>query len=118
MSFPIISAYKVEDFEELKKLTKKDGGGLFFPTDVARKDGKPMAWFSVGVVPMMFCWFSSEESGPRDSAQLLNTMENIVRRSGAPGLLVPVEEGSPFETVGEKLGYTNLGKVTLFFRKF
>lgn len=107
-----------QEFGSLLELAKTDKHGVLYPTDVVWKNGERVGWFSAGRIPTLMSWLHTTKLSSRDSLQMINTMENIIYRTGAPGLIVPSPEGSGPHDLLEKLGYTNLGKQTLFFKEF
>jgi hypothetical protein len=108
-----------EEFKLLEALGKEqDDHGCFYPTEVIVKDDKPVGWISVGAMPTMLAWFSTKHLKVRDSLQLINTIECMQRRLGAPAMLMPCRKDSPFYKYFEKIGYQTMGDYTLFLKEF
>jgi hypothetical protein len=109
-----------EDFQELVELAKKDKHGVVFPTETVLKGGKKVGWFSVGACPLVWAWLSTEEVKVRDTISMINIVEGVQRRLGAPGIYFPCGKESPIykSNLMERIGYVNSGSYDFFFKKF
>ena len=107
-----------DEFDKLVELSKQDAHGVLFPTDVVVQGGKTVGWWSIGVMPTAWAWMSTRDLKIRDSLQIINTVEGVQRRLGAPGMFMPCAKTSPFYGYLEKIGYTNGGNYDFFFKRF
>jgi hypothetical protein len=107
--------------DELKDMTAKaavDQHGVFIPTHPLRKDGEVVGYFSIGHpgAIIVFAWLSTKDIGARDSFALINSVEDMVARSGQDKVCFPVPKTSPFHPLMEHMGYLNAGNYDFFIK--
>lgn len=119
-NLPILQPFSrtKEEFETLETLSKEDNHGVFFPTDVIWKAGERVGWFSVAAMPVAWAWMSTRKMKIRDSLQVINTVEGVQRRLGAPGIFLPCSKESPFFPYLQKIGYVDSGNYQFFWKQF
>lgn len=105
-----------EDLAELKSLAESENHGVFNPLFTVRKDNTIGGWVSVNGVPYVFAHLSSKVLTPRDSFEVINSVENHVQLGGASGVVWPVPKTSPFHPLAGSLGYRSLGTYELFYK--
>lgn len=106
-----------EDAVVLEKLTASDGHASVLPTHVVEKGPQIVGSLSIGVLPVVLVWMDTERTKARDSACVMNFFENNLADKGAPFMLLPCAENSPFRPFLDKVGYTNMGQFSLFVKK-
>ena len=108
MSQAIITQLKPAELEELLKLAAEDAHGVMYPTHVIRKEGKIVGYISICTTPLVNVWLDSKQVVARDSVQLLNTLENVMRMTGRESYII-------FPNM-ERLGYTPVAENVWFHK--
>lgn len=109
----------VKDRDEFIKLNNEafaDNHFAIAPTHVFEKSGEIIGYANVGTMVPINTWFHSEKCKARDSMQIINVLENMVRVSGGHTLVVPVSSVSPFLPVMNRLDYVNMGSSNLMIK--
>lgn len=117
------------ELEQLLVVAREDEHEPILPTHIFRKDGEIVGYASVcALVPLTFggqpkavqfhTWFHTQKLGPRDSFNLINSLENLMR-CGSPAefALVPVSAESPFNKVMPSMGYSAVMETRLWAKK-
>ena len=116
-AFPHVAALKTrEEFAAHAEAMRAQGHSLPSPTHAFRRDGAIVGGVSLGGAVAVLGWFDPQLRA-RDTAGLINAMENALRLSGAAELLVPVALDSPLLPHMPALGYVPLNPVTLFHKR-
>jgi hypothetical protein len=121
-NIPILLPSSYLDSEEkrqtLSAAALDDGGhGVFYPTDVIVKNGEMVGWLSVGFIPTCYLWLSTKHLTARDSVNILQVIEGVQRRLGAPALVMPCKPTSPFRPVMGKLGFQQGDNLDFFWKQ-
>ncbi len=99
-----ITPCKDEDLEALSKVASADGHAVIAPTYLIQKDQQIVGY--IGVVPSVLVWLDSQRTLVRDSIQVMNFWENILRAtSGASVIGVPCTDNSPLKPFLPRVGY-------------
>lgn len=111
---PQLRRVTAQDLEALRAVAAADDHQVVAPTHVAvrrQPDGTEtiVGYASIGAIMLVNCWVDSRQVRARESASLLNVVENIAAEKGAQAIALPVAEQSPFYPHIERLGYTPLG---------
>lgn len=114
--FPRILPFSPDELEELTKAAALEGHGVFFPTEVIKKQGRHIGWLSRVNPPNMWLWLSSTQASPRESLEVIHLVETVQRTLGCPGITVPCKESSPFYPILGRLGYNDLGTYHIFYK--
>lgn len=109
-----IRPYGPEDAELLRAAAVTDKHIVVAPTFVVEKDGKIVGY--LGIATSVLVWMDTEQTNVRDSANVLNFFENFLAMREAGIIQVPVVGNSPYLPFMEKVGYSNLGSATMFFK--
>src|SRR6185312_10504772 len=96
-----------EEFAALAEAAREDGHALALPTDVMWKNGERVGTFSVQLTPVISAWFSTKKMLARDSMMAINTIEQVMYRTGARGVYFPVKKSSPFYPHMEAMGFVS-----------
>lgn len=110
---------RVKDDEEVERLIAEaaaDKHATIMASHVVEKDGQVIGHLSIGEVPMVLVWMHQQRARARDSAAVLNFIENNFN----PGtvICVPCPLGSPFHPrLVEEGSYKDFGPSTLFFKR-
>lgn len=109
-----------EEFNKLVELAHQDNHGVFAPTHALRRNGELVGYFSVGSpgVPIVFGWLSTKQLHARDSFYLINSVEDMVARTGAVAVAFPIPECSPFFNLMTEMGYKKAEQYTFFIKEF
>lgn len=108
-----------EEFLQLVQKAKEDSHGTFEPTQVVRKDGAIVGYFSIGEPGCctVFAWLSTKEMPPRESFHLINTVESMIRCGTAKVICFPVPKDSPFHPLMKEMGYVSAGTYEYFVKE-
>jgi hypothetical protein len=106
-----------ENIAELVKLAEVDNHLVIAPTHILEKNGQLVGYISLGGVPTALVWTDTKLVKARDSACLLNFMENTVAASGSQFMALPCTTQSPYRPFIERLGYLNCGQHDLLIKK-
>jgi len=107
-----------EEFKALVAAAQAEQHNVITPCFGVWRGDKPIGFVSISPMPVTFVWFSSTEVRPRESFELINSVENHLVMGGASGVLVPVRKASPFNAVMPHLGYRSSGEAELFVKAF
>ena len=95
-----------EDIEELVDLAKKNGHGLWRPTNIIEIDGKIKGSISIGGVPLVTMFMDKEIKNPISLMRVFRQGEKISKEVGFCDALVCCNEDSPIFRFMPKFGYT------------
>jgi hypothetical protein len=112
----IITPIKATDIDELRKRAALDNHGVWYPTHLIKKDGEISGYVSVCTTPIVNVWLDSKKLVARDSVQLLNTLENVMRMTGRQDYVMPCSPDSPFFPNMQRLGYSVMGENVWFHK--
>ncbi len=96
------------DLPILSKLAAADDHAVVFPTHVVERDHQMIGYLSVANVPTVLVWLDTHRANIRDSMACMNLYENMVAGVGAPAVIIPCSEKSPFRSLVEQVGYLDL----------
>lgn len=110
---PKLVPFKAEDLEVLTKCAAADDHSVIAPTFLVVKDKTIVGY--VGSVQSILIWLDTQRCKARDSAMVLNTIENIMVGHGAQIIGMPCVDKSPLRPYLEPLGYTDI-KASMFLK--
>lgn len=114
---PVVRPVKDRDeFIRLNNEAFADDHFAITPTHVFEKGGEIVGYANVGTMVPVNTWFHSKKCKARDSMQIINVLENMVRVSGANMMVAPVSNESPFLPVMNRLDYVNMGSANLMIK--
>tara|TARA_R100001082_G_scaffold103553_1_gene74335 strand:- start:631 stop:1002 length:372 start_codon:yes stop_codon:yes gene_type:complete len=118
-NMPVVRPVKDRDeFIKLNNEALEDRHLAIAPTHVFEKSGDIIGYANVGTMTPVNTWFHSKKCKARDSLQIINVLENMVRISGSQAMLAPVSNQSPFLPVMDRFGYINMGSSNLMLKTF
>jgi hypothetical protein len=109
-----------DEVEALMAQAHTDKHEVIAPSHVFLKDKELVGYASVAQVPLVLPWFDTRKCRARDSLYFINACENLIAECMGPNqqlVCVPFVPGSPFEPHIQHLGFVNMGKVNLTFKK-
>lgn len=112
-----IHPFKADQLAPLQAAAKADSHTAICPTHVATLDGNICGYFSMNAVPLIMAWADTKLMKARTSVEALRFMENLMAGGGAPAIVVPVQESSPFFKHMTHMGYVDLDTAHLFAKK-
>lgn len=104
----------LEAIPSVEAVAKEQDHTVIAATDILEKDGKVVGYLSVGGMPMILGWVSTQDVPKRETFHIVNTTECVAARLGWNLICVPMPKHSPFHQVMEELGYHNGGSYDLF----
>lgn len=107
-----------DEVSELRRLAAQDDHEVLAPTHVVVKNGCIVGYLSIGAIPTVNVWMSTEHTEARDSIAVLGQLDAIVDHGGIPMYFMPCDEKSPFFKVMDKLGFRKLFKQVLHYKSF
>jgi hypothetical protein len=116
MSQAIITQLRPEEVEALERAAARDAHGVWYPSHLIRKNGAIAGYLSICQTPIVNVWLDSKQVQARDSIQLLNTLENVLRMTGRDSYIMPCAKTSPFYANMDRLGYTAVGENVWFHK--
>lgn len=84
------------------------------PTHVMLKGGKIVGYLSLNGLPMVHCWFDSQNKHALDSLKMMEHGVTAFRERGVRDFTVACADNSPFSPHMERLGFKKLGTTTLW----
>ena len=118
-NMPVVRPVRDRDeFIKLNNEALEDRHLAIAPTHVFEKSGDIIGYANVGTMTPVNTWFHSKKCKARDSLQIINVLENMVRISGSQAMLAPVSNQSPFLPVMDRFGYINMGSSNLMLKTF
>jgi len=118
-NMPVVRPVRDRDeFIKLNNEALEDRHLAIAPTHVFEKSGDIIGYANVGTMTPVNTWFHSKKCKARDSLQIINVLENMVRISGGQAMLAPVSNQSPFLPVMDRFGYINMGSSNLMLKTF
>jgi hypothetical protein len=109
----------VTRLKDLQAAAKADDHILFHPTHIAERgpEKEILGYATIGAIPLVNVWFDSKRVKGRESATLMNMVENEAQRAGHHTICVPCWASSPLRPMIEKgLGYSYFGEAGLFLK--
>lgn len=107
-----------DDLPRLTAAAWADGGHLVeSPTHLFEKQGEPVGYVSLGKIPLFFGWFHTQKIKARESAGLINLMENTLAAQGHERVCLLFPEHSPLQPYIATLGYRVLGRADVALKK-
>jgi hypothetical protein len=116
MSSAIIRQIKPEEVARLIELAAADKHSVLYPTHLITKDDGIHGYISVCNTPIVNVWLDSKKLVARDSIQLLNVLENVMRMTGRDNYIMPCSKDSPFYPNMARLCYSAIGETVLFHK--
>lgn len=112
----IITQIKQSEFNDLRTAAALDNHAVWYPTHIIKKNGAINGYISICNTPIVNVWLDSKTLVARDSVQLLNTLENVMRMSGRQDYVMPCSKDSPFFNNMSRLGYSVMGENVWFHK--
>lgn len=113
-SLPKIRQIKVEDLEVLNKVAEADGHLVVGATHVIDKNKYLVGY--VGFIPAITIWLDTQRVKGRDSAMVMNFVENRLVDQGYGTIMVPCAKKSPLRPYLPLIGHVSMGDSELFFK--
>ncbi len=108
---------KDSDLPELRRLATLDNHSVLAPTHVVEKAGLLVGYLSIGAIPTVIAWLDTQQVKVRDTIQVKNVYEDLLKTLGAQFVLLPIGVESPCHDYPEKAGYVNAGTMTMFIKQ-
>lgn len=108
-----------EQLDTLIKLAAEDRHTVVNPTDLVVKNGEIVGYLSIANTPIVIGYFSTKAMRARDSFNLVQVTEQLIRRMGNRNVVWPIGESSPFHKYFPEMGYKTLSlePITLFIKE-
>jgi hypothetical protein len=107
----------VARLSELKDACAADDHVLFQPTHIMETGSDIIGSASIGAIPMVNLWLDSKKVKPRESAMLVNMVENTAAGMGFATICLPCWKSSPLRPFMERGGgYNYFGETGLFLK--
>lgn len=114
---PVLRTHLPKDQKELERVANDDNHVVIRPSHVVWKEGQIAGCISMGALPLILPWLHTKLISPRDSVNMLNLVEGILRGTGHTEWCMPCVAHSPYFKYMEAFGYINCGLTTLFVKK-
>lgn len=107
----------VKEITDLKAACDADNHYLFNPTHIMERGEEIVGCASIGAMPMVNVWMDSKKIRNRESATLMNMVENAAWQSGFKTIALPCWKHSPLRPFMESAGgYSYFGETGLFIK--
>ena len=107
----------VQELTALKAACDADSHYLFNPTHIMERGEEIVGCASIGAMPMVNVWMHSKKIRNRESAGLMNMVENAAWQSGFKTIALPCWKHSPLRPFMESAGgYSYFGETGLFIK--
>lgn len=111
---PRIRLMKPEDYAPLVECAKADDHVVLAPNYVIEK-GQQMVGY-IGVIPCVMTWMDTQRMKVRDSAMVLNFLENQLAAGGSNLIAIPCLKTSNFHPFLPSVGYVKCEGTEVFMR--
>ncbi len=116
-AFVTLEGYRPEMEAGLIAAAQADGHTVILPSHVICRAGELQGYLSLGAATFIMPWFDTRKMKSRDTIQIINTAENVLRVSGRAWALAPFPKDSPLHPMMTSLGYQNVGTYDLGLKK-
>jgi hypothetical protein len=104
-------------WNKIVELADKNGHDVWAPTHAFQKGDETIGGCSINGIPVVWMFFSKEESNGRDVVEFSKMARELVRANGWPDFAIALPPTSPLYQHRERFGLTDLGEVHLCYGK-